>query len=185
MRTSMRRGTAEAKKLDPAMAAARTMAAVRLLPSALVLALGAGALAWFLGPAHGATETLLYVSGLKIEGDKPVAFVRLTNTSPNAADIFLVHYTIRETSKGISISEPGAGIGAQLVPGRTLTLDLGKVVTAYRRAHEVGPYTGTVQFVAFAEGGAFRTFSPDTIHVETSQIEGGATRDAVAQWFNQ
>jgi hypothetical protein len=181
----MRRGTPEAKKLDPEMADARTMPAVRLLPSALVLAALAGALAWFLGPARGATETLVYVSGLKVEGEKPVCFVRLTNTSPNAADIFLVHYTIRETSRGIAISEPGAGIGAQLVPGKSLTIDLGKVVTAYRRAHEVGPYTGTVQFVAFAEGGAFRTFSPDTIHVESTQIEGASTRDGVVQWFNQ
>lgn len=161
------------------------MPRVRLLPAALALAASAGALAWFLGPARGATESLVYVSGMKIEGDKPVAFVRLTNTSPNAADIFLVHYEIHETSRGILLSAPGAGIGAQLVPGHTLTIDLGKVVTAYRKAHEVGPYTGTVHFQAVAEGGAFRTFSPDTIHVESTQIEGAATRDAVVQWFNQ
>lgn len=157
---------------------------MRLLPAALALAAVTVALAWLLGPARGATETLLYVSGLRIEGDKPVSIVRLTNTSPNAADAFVVHYTIRETSRGFPVSEPGAGIGAQLLPGRTLTIDLGKVVTAYRRAHEVGPYTGEVQFVAFADAAPFRTFSPDTIHVEATQVEGAAKRDAVVQWFN-
>ena len=133
-------------------------------------------------PARAQSAQILYVSGLRIDGSKPIAKVRLTNTSPNAADAFNVHYTIRETGAGIALSEVGAGLGAQLLPGHSLELDLGKIVALWRAAHDVGPYKGDVQFIAVAEGGYFREFGPDTIHVAATQVEGRALRDAVEHW---
>ncbi len=136
-------------------------------------------------PVRADGGTVLYVSGMRIAAAKPIAFVRLTNTSPNAADVFSVHYTIRDTLSGASLSTPGAGLGAQLAPGHVLELDLGKIVALYRQSLEASTFTGPVEFVAFGEGGAFRSFASDTIQVETEQHEGAAVHEGVAQWFSQ
>src|SRR5262249_51050366 len=79
---------------------------VRVVAAAVALG---GALAWSLRPVRAQGSNVLYVSGMRIDGAKPVAKVRLTNTSPNAADVFSVHYTVRDTSAGIALSEAGAG----------------------------------------------------------------------------
>jgi hypothetical protein len=109
--------------------------------------------------------------------------VRLTNTSPNAADVFSVHYTIRDAAGGVALSQTGAGLGAQLAPGKTLELDLGRIVANYRATFEVGPYTGPVRFDAFGDDGIFTEFAPDTIHVEVEQREGAVVRDAAVDWL--
>ena len=157
---------------------------MRFLVAGLALAAFAAAATRFV-PVRGAAPMLLYVSGMRIDGVKPVAHVRLTNTSTAPSDVYSVHYTIRETGAGIPISDPGAGLGAQLLPGRTLDLDLGAIVTQYRAARGAGPYSGTVQFVAFAEGGLAHDFGPQVIHVECTQSEGAALYDGVAQWTSQ
>jgi hypothetical protein len=134
-------------------------------------------------PSRAQTSSVLHVSGMALAGSKPVAIVRLTNASPNPADIFSVHYTVRDVSAGIPLSHPGAGIGAELRPGRSIELDLGKIVTQYRAGVDVGPFTGPIQFVAYGEGGSLREFGPDTIHVEVRQVEGSAVRDAAVEWL--
>jgi hypothetical protein len=156
-----------------------------LLISLAAACVAAGAAAWSLRPARAEDSKVLYVSGMRIAGDKPIAKVRLTNTSPNAADVFTVHYTVRDPSAGIALSEAGAGLGAQLLPGHVLEIDLGKVVSIWRTAHEVGPYAGPIQFVAYGEGGFTLAFGPDTVHVEATQQEGAAVYEGVAQWLVQ
>lgn len=158
---------------------------MRKLVVGLLLLGSAAVLAFTLRPARAQTPLLLTISGLEIAGAKPVCLVRLTNTSPHAADVFSVHYTVRDTSQGFALSQPAAGQGAQLAPGKTLELDLGKIVAGYRAGFDVGPFTGPVQFVAFGEDGFFREFAPDTIHVEVEQTEGAVVRDAAVQWFVQ
>ena len=126
---------------------------------------------------------ILYVSGLEIDGSRPTAIVRLTNGSDHASDTMSVHYTIRGPAAGAPMSLPGAGpIGASLRPGRTLELDLGAIVTAYRKSLGLGPYTGPVQFVASAEGGIFRKFGPDVVAVDATQISGRARYQALVEW---
>ncbi len=157
---------------------------MRLRTAALLLvAAAAAAGAWLaVRPSRAQTQATLYVSGLAIKAAKPVCIVRLTNVSPDAADVFLVHYTVRDTSAGIPLSAPGAGTGAPLLPGHTLELNLGNIVALYRAGFEVGPYTGPVQFVAYGEGGFSHEFGPGTIHVEVRQTEGAAIHDAAIQW---
>jgi hypothetical protein len=158
---------------------------VRTVFALVALAALAVAALWSLRPARAQTPRLLAISGMRIVRDKPIARVRITNVSPDAADVFFLHYTIRDTSAGIALSEPGAGDGAQLIPGRAIELDLGKIVTNFRASREVGPYTGTVQFVAFAEGGFTHEFGPEIIHVEAVQTEGAAIYDGVVAWLTQ
>lgn len=158
---------------------------MRALLLAALLVVAAVAASWTLRPARAQTQRLLVISGMSILKDKPVARVRFTNTSPDLADVFSIHYTIRDTSAGIALSEPAAGDGAQLIPGHVLELDLGRIVAQYRASLGGGPYTGTVQLVAFAEGGFTREFGPDTIHVEAVQTEGAAVYDGVVAWITQ
>jgi hypothetical protein len=158
------------------------MAPMRRLAVGIVLA---AASAWTVRSVRAEDRQLLVISGLSVVAEKPVCLVRLTNISPNAADIFSVHYTVRSTGSGVALSRPAAGIGAQLGPGKTLELNLGEVVAAYRRTFGVGPYTGPVQFIAYGEDGAFREFAPDTIHVSVEQTEGKVVRDAAIEWLTQ
>lgn len=155
------------------------------VPAVLALAAAAAIAVRQAGPARGAGPGTLWISGMRIDGTKPAARVRLTNVSASPSDVYSVHYTIRETGAGIPISEPAAGLGAQLLPGHALDLDLGAIVTQYRAAHGAGPYGGTVQFVAFAEGGLAHDFGPEVIHVECTQIEGSAIFEGVVQWTSQ
>jgi len=152
----------------------------------VALALAAGGLFVALRPARAEQRRTLYVSGLKVLGKKRVSIVRLTNTSDQAADSFLVHYTIRDAATGDPVSQPGAGLGAQILPGRTLELDLGAIIAQYRLSFDVtSPYSGAVQFVAYGEGGFYHTFGPDVIHVEIEQHEGSAIHDGAAAWFDE
>ncbi len=152
---------------------------------AAVLTLAAVLFATF-RPVHADAAKLLYVSGLRVAAGKPVCIVRLTNTSPDAADVFYVHYTIHDAATGTGVSAYGAGAGAQLSPGKTLQLDLGAIITQYRLSMDVtSTYSGAVQFTAYGEGGFFRSFGPDVIHVEVEQHEGAAIHDGAVQWLSQ
>jgi hypothetical protein len=164
---------------------------MRLPKSALLAAISAGAAAAaaaaFLAPSPDAraqeVTPLLYISGMRIDGEKPVAILRLTNTSENPSDIMSFQYTIRGPDSGAPMSTPGGGpTGVALRPGRTVELDLGKIATGYRRSLGLGPYTGPVQFVATASGGLVRKFGPGTVHVDAQQTHGKAKYQASVEW---
>ena len=124
----------------------------------------------------------LYVSGMSV-GGKSRALLRLTNVAPEGGgDLYFVHYTVRATN-GAHISRLGAGpVGAQLLPGQTLELDLGLIVDQYRASLGMSGFVGPVQLVAFGEGGATDVFSPRTVKVEAVQQEGQAQFPAVVKW---
>jgi hypothetical protein len=182
----MRGETAETKKLDPEPANARTMPAMRLFAAAVAVAALAAVLVATLRPVHADAAQALYISGLKVAGDKPVSIVRLTNTSTYAADVFHVHYTIHDAAGGVAVSSPGAGDGAELRAGHTLELDLGAIITQYRLSYDITtPYSGDVQFTAYGDAGYFSSFNSGVIHVEVEQHDGAAIHDAAVQWFSQ
>ena len=157
----------------------------KLVLTVAAVALVAGLVAT-LRPVKADLAHSLLVSGMKVAGKRRIAIVRLTNTSPDAADVFYVHYTIRDGLTGAAVSLPGAGLGAQLSPGKTVELDLGAIVTQYRLSNDVtSTYSGDVQFVAFGEGGFYRSFGPGVVHVEVEQHEGRAIHDAAVQWVSQ
>lgn len=152
-----------------------------LLALALALLALLGSAACSPGEAQEAPATL-YVSGMRI-GGRSRAVVRLRNCAPSSSGLFYVHYTVRATEAGQALSLPAAGPqGAALIAGRTLELDLGAIVNAYRKSLGVGPYEGTVQFVAYGEGGTNADFGPDTVHVDASQAEGAARFQAAVEW---
>lgn len=125
----------------------------------------------------------VYVTGIRIDGTRANAVVRLTNTSPNLADVFAVHYTIQAGHAAEPLSLPGAGAGgAPLAAGKTLEVDVGAVVTAYRRSFGLGPYRGTVRFVAWAEDGAYLPFGPQTVHATAVMREGKARFEPLVEW---
>lgn len=151
----------------------------------LCAALGATAISLARVPRQAAAQEqtrTLYVTGLHI-GGKTRAVVRLTNTSPNAADAFALHYTVQAANAGESLSLPGAGVsGAPIYNGHTLELDLGAIVNAYRASRDAGPFTGPVRLVAFADDGAYLPFGPETVHVTAVQTEGAARFEPLVQW---
>jgi hypothetical protein len=65
-------------------------------------------------------------------------------------------------------------------------LDLGAIITQYRLSLDVtSTYSGAVQFTAYGDGGFYRSFGPDVIHVEVEQHEGAAIHDGAVQWLSQ
>jgi hypothetical protein len=184
----MRCEAAETKKLDPGPANAGKMKPMRLIALAVVAALLTLAAILFAtsGPVHADAAQSLYISGLRVAADKPVSIVRLTNTSPDAADVFYVHYTIHDAASGAAVSRLAAGDGAQLRAGRTLELDLGAIIAQYRQSLDVtSTYSGAVQLTAYGEGGYYHSFGSGVIHVEVEQHEGAAIHDGAVQWLSQ
>jgi len=166
---------------------------MRLAPVLLVLAVATASIgAAFTVPTVGRLvgleqaradgDTTLYISGLDI-GPKKQVIVRLRNTSTHASDVLSVHYTVRDPSAGVPLSQPGAGNGAQLRPGDTLELDLGAIVNAFRAEREVSGWNGPVHFVAFGTGGNFGDFGPETVQVEAVQTVGRARFTAAVEWI--
>lgn len=155
-------------------------------PAAPVVALVVGSLAAALLPGCTRSEAqeenaALFISGMRIGGGSR-AVVRLRNVAPGST-VYFVHYTIRATDAGQPLSLPAAGPqGAPLIAGDTLELDLGGIVNAYRRSLGAGSYSGTVQFVAFAEGGGGHPFGPETVAVDATQAEGSARFQANVAW---
>jgi len=135
-----------------------------------------------LGVEHARADSndTLYISGLEI-GRGRKAIVRLRNTSTHLSDVLTVNYTVRDPSIGHPLSQ--IGIGAQLLAGQTLELDLGAIVNAYRASLEVSGWDGPVQFVAFGDGGHFGDFGPETVQVEALQTVKRATFAAHVEWI--
>ncbi len=157
-----------------------------LLLIALAVAAGAAALfATRAAPARALGTATLHVTGLDV-GKGRRAIVRLYNTSTHASDVFAVHYTIYalDTLNGnpVALSRPGAGNGAQLIPGDTLELDLGAIVAAYRAERELGAWDAPIRFVAFGAGGNFERFGPETIAATALQTDGKATFAPAVTW---
>jgi hypothetical protein len=125
----------------------------------------------------------LIVSGMRIDGARAKARIRLRNTSPNVGDVMFLRYTVRGPDAGAPLSLPGAGdVGLPLPAGQVVEIDLDAAVQSYRRSLGLGPYAGPVQFVSFGYGGVTRSFGPDTVVVDAQQTEGKAVFDAVVEW---
>lgn len=163
------------------------VSAVRVAAAALLACAAAAAGASFAARRADAQEQsgypgTVYVSGLRIDGKKSRVIVRFTNTSPNLADTYKVHYTV-EAPDGNPLTLLGAGIdGAPLVGRRSLELDLGAIVADYRRSVGVGPYAGPVRLVVSGEPGAYTMFGPETVHVAVVQTEGAARFEPLVEW---
>jgi hypothetical protein len=159
---------------------------MRFCLAALAVLTLVGVLVATLRPVRADAAQALYISGLRVAAKQRVSIVRLTNASPDAPDVFYVHYTIKDAATGLPVSRPGAGDGAELRPGRTLELDLGAIITQYRLSLGVeSTYSNPVQFTAYGEGGYFHSFGSGVIHVEVEQHEGAAIHDGAVQWLNQ
>lgn len=157
----------------------------RFLPGLALAALAAlpALLAGACAPSEAQeSPAILFVSGMRVGGTSQ-AIVRLRNVAPASSVRFFVHYTIQGTTSGTPLSLPGGGpTGASLLAGRTLELDLGEIVDAYRKSLGYGPFVGPVQFVAFGEGGTGADFGADTIVVDAAQTEGAARFQAAVEW---
>ncbi len=155
---------------------------VRFLIALVVVAVAA-VTAGLLAPAARAQGQLsLFVSGLRLNGSKPVALLRVRNVSPNAGDTYRFHYTVYSGSGLYPQSQVDAGPGVPVDPGQTVEFDLAAIVTQYRAARELGPYRGPIQVIARGEGGFTRPFDPSTFQVEALQVEGRARFPAVVEW---
>ena len=154
---------------------------VTAVATALILAAALlGVLAWT-GRAQDANPYTLYVSGMSI-GKSRTAIVRVTNGSPVRGDAQRIFFTVRNTVNGAPLTLPGAGDGAQLFPGDTLELDLGRLVAAYRAQTGLPSFEGTVQFVAFGSGGPIHPFGPRYTAVQAIQTERKAVYAANVEW---
>lgn len=152
-----------------------------LLVAAALLAVGVGV--WALRPARAqeAVKTL-WITGLRIDGARARALVRLTNTGSSGLDVHAVHYTVQATNGGEPLSAVAAGpTGAFLGAGDTLDLDLGAIVTAYRKSLGVPGFSGPVRFVAFADSPG-RPFGPDAIQVSAVQTAGTTRWEPLVEW---
>ena len=151
-----------------------------LLPAVLVAATVTCAAFFALRGEAQDSDATAYVSGLRI-GKRAQAIVRLHNASRHPGDTYSVHYTVRHTEAGQSLSLPGAGDGARLSPGQTIELDLETIVNQYRATFGVGGFDGPVQFVAFGTGGV-NPFGAETVSVEAVQVEGAAKFEPLVEW---
>lgn len=154
---------------------------------ALLAAVATAAALWFARPApvRAAETATLHVTGLDV-GPRERAVVRLYNSSRQA---FAVHYTVFALDtlyeSPVALSLPGAGVGAQLLPGDTLELDLGEIVTAYRAQQGASAWDAPIRFVAFGTTSGAERFGPETILAEALQTEGGATYRPAVTWTDE
>jgi lipid-binding SYLF domain-containing protein len=155
--------------------------ALSALAAGLVLAGSVGAAVLRSADAQE-THATLWVTGLRIDGAKARAVVRLTNTSNDGHDLFAVHYTIQAGNAGEPLSQLAAGpTGAVLGKGRTLDLDLGDIVTKYRASLGIGPYAGFVRLVAYADSSG-RPFGRDVVQVSATQSERNVVYEPSIEW---
>lgn len=152
-----------------------------MLVVAALAAIGAGVAALRPARAQDAAATL-WITGLRIDGARARALVRLTNTATAGLDVHAVHYTVQATIGGEPLSAVAAGAsGAFLGPGETLDLDLGLIVTQYRKSLGVPAFSGPVRFVAFAYSPG-KPFGPDVIQVSAVQTEGTTRYEPLVEW---
>lgn len=155
----------------------------RTAVSLLLVAAALGAGIWALVPARAQeAAATLWITGLRIDGTRARALIRLTNTGKAGIDVHSVHYTVQATNAGEPLSAVAAGpSGAFLGSGDTLDLDLGAIVTAYRKSLGVPGFSGPVRFVAFADS-AGQPFGPDVIQVSAVQTEGTLRYEPLVEW---
>ena len=157
--------------------ARRLFAAAALL---VVATAGAALTVRALGDAPA--PSTVWITGMRIDGNKTTARVRITNVSGDATNFFSVHYTVQAPGGGEPLSRLAAGPdGATLLNGRTVELDLGEIVTAYRASFGAPAYRGPVRLVAYATSTGV-PFGPDTVQVTAVQKEGAAMFDPLVEW---
>lgn len=161
-----------------------------LLATVAAAALGA-AVAVTTHPAGAAPgPSVLYVSGLHIDGTKTTALITLTNTSSSTADFYSVTFALFHEDG--HAAAPPTEVLTTLLRGRSITIDVGARVAAYRATQGVGPFTGPIQVVVLGstcadsgtcpEGFVPQPFGPAVIQVDTRQTEGSVTYDAAYTW---
>ena len=134
--------------------------------------------------------SVLYVSGLHVDGDKPSAFITLTNSSTETSDFYSITYALlHEDGRAAA---PPTEVLTTLLRGRSVTIDIATRIAAYRETQGVGPFRGPVQVVVRGtsctdtgtcpEGVVPQPFGPGVIQVETRQTEGSANYDAAWAW---
>jgi hypothetical protein len=129
--------------------------------------------------AQDATR-FLYIPGMRIDRDKPIATVRLHNATDQ---VVILHYTVIGPDTGAALSLPNAGIsGIALLGGDEIELDLGRIVTQYRASQGVGPFTGRVTFTANGDASGGALFRPESIDVTATQVEGRTKYQANIEW---
>jgi hypothetical protein len=183
----------EAKKLVPGLPDALILRPVRIYIAAAIAAAAAGVAAARLGTPTVRADTLpgaLYVSGLHIDGDKPTALIDLSNRSDSSDDFYALsvlffHADGHRAADQLDIASP-------LTSGKSITINVGGIVSAYRASHEIAPFKGPVQVVIYGytctdlgtcqSAAVARPFGPEVIHVAAVQTEGKVTYDGVVQW---
>jgi len=162
-----------------------------LVLAAIAAAALSAAVAVGVRPA-GATlgPSVLYISGLHVDGDKPSALITLTNTSSATADFYTLTYAALHEDG--SAAAPPTEVFNALLRGRSVTIDLGARISAFRESQGVGPFHGPVQVIVRGTscsdtgtcpvGVVPQPFGPGVIQVETRQTEGSASYDAAWTW---
>ena len=165
---------------------------MRALALAAVAAAALGAaVAVCVRPADALTgPAVLYISGLHVDGNKSTALITLTNTSNSTSDFYAVTYAVLHED-GHAAAPPTEVFNA-LLRGRSVTIDLGPRIAAFRESQGVGPFRGPVQVVirgtSCADTGTCpvgvvpQPFGPEVIHVDARQAEGSVDYDAAYMW---
>ena len=134
--------------------------------------------------------SVLYISGLHVDGDKPSAFITLMNSSTETSDFYSITYALlHEDGRAAA---PPTEVMTTLLRGRSVTIDIATRIAAYRESQEVGPFHGPIQVVIRGTscedtgtcpvGVVPQPFGPGVIQVETRQTEGSANYDAAWVW---
>lgn len=165
---------------------------MRALTLATIVAAALGsALAFCVRPARAAPgPSVLYISGLHIEGAKPTALITLTNTSSASVDFYTLTYSLYHADG--NAAAPPTEVALPLLRGRSVTIDIASRIAAYRTSEGVSAFTGPIQVVirgtscadtgTCPEGVVPQPFGPDVIQVETRQTEGSVTYDSAWNW---
>jgi hypothetical protein len=166
---------------------------VRIYIAAAIAAAAAGVAAARLGTPAVRADTVpgaLYVSGLRVDGDKPTAFIDISNRSDSPDDYYAIsvlffHADGHRAADQLDIASP-------LTSGKSITINVGGIVSAYRASNEIAPFKGPVQVVIYGytctdlgtcqSAAVARPFGPEVIYASAVQTEGRVTYDGVVQW---
>jgi hypothetical protein len=178
--------TRSAPGIPPHNAAVRAL----VLASVAAAALGA-AVAVGVRPAGAVGgPSVLYVSGLHVDGASPTALITLTNTSSASADFYSLTYSVFHADG--HAAAPPTEVALPLLRGRSVTIDIATRIAAYRASQGVSPFVGPIQVVirgtscadtgTCPEGVVPQPFGPEVIQVDARQTEGSVTYDASWTW---
>lgn len=171
---------------------ASTMPPVRTVLFATIAAAALGsAVAFTVRPARALPgPSVLYVSGMHVDGDKPGATVTLTNTSTASVDFYTI--TVALLHADGRAAAPPAEFRDPLIRRHSLEIDVGSLVAAYRRTQQVSPFKGPIQVIVRGTsctdtatcpvGVEPQPFGPGVIQVDARQTEGSVSYDAVWSW---